>query len=72
MALLHESAESKRLDVRLIERNLARGVITHEQLKKAEQELPDDSDNAEWISVESLMDEVDMSEGLSNGKASHH
>lgn len=56
MALLHDSVDFKKLDVRLIERNIARGVLTPDELNKAVTKLPDDSANAEWINVDSLME----------------
>jgi hypothetical protein len=55
MALLHEAVEEKKLDVRVAERNMSRGVITSEELQKAQDKLPDDSDNAQWVNIESLM-----------------
>lgn len=59
MALLHEAVESKRLDVRLVERNIARGVVSQAQLDEAMQHLADDSENAEWISIDSLSQDAD-------------
>ena len=57
MTLLHEAVEAKKLDVRLVERNLARGVITNDDVEKALKKLPDDGDNADTISIESLMND---------------
>jgi hypothetical protein len=54
MALLHDAVGFKKLDVRMIERNIARGVITQAELDAAASQLPDDSENAEWVSLESL------------------
>jgi hypothetical protein len=54
MALLHEAVEEKKLDVRLIERNVARGYVSQEDVEKAAKKLSDDSDNAEWVNVETL------------------
>jgi len=71
MALLHESVEFKKLDVRLVERNVARGVLTQEQVAQALKVLPDDGENAEWVSIDSLMDDGESNE-LSNGKGSAH
>jgi hypothetical protein len=55
MALLHEAVEEKKLDVRVAERNVSRGVITADELHKAQDKLPDDGDNAQWVSVEALL-----------------
>ncbi len=54
MALLNESVNEKKWDVRMIERNLARGVVTSEELAQAVSALPDDSECADWVSLESL------------------
>ncbi|MBI2712630.1 MAG: hypothetical protein HYX41_07250 [Bdellovibrio sp.] len=54
MALLNESVDFKKLDVRLVERNINRGVISQDDLDKALKKLPDDGENAMWVSVESL------------------
>jgi hypothetical protein len=74
MTLLHESVDFKKLDVRMIERNVARGVISAEDVQKAASKLPDDAENAEWVSIESIEGEGDDSEGgdLPNGHATHH
>ena len=55
MALLHEAVDEKKLDVRVSERNTTRGVITADELQKALDKLPDDADNAQWVSVEALL-----------------
>ncbi|MEO5970549.1 MAG: hypothetical protein ABIQ95_11530 [Bdellovibrionia bacterium] len=69
MALLHESVDSKKLDVRMVERNTARGVIKADDLEKSLKTLPDDADNAEWISLDTLTHEPDESE--MNGRDDH-
>jgi hypothetical protein len=69
MALLHESVDSKKLDVRMVERNTARGVIKVDDLEKSLKTLPDDADNAEWISLDTLTHEPDESE--MNGRDDH-
>jgi hypothetical protein len=55
MALLHEAVEEKKLDVRVAERNISRGVISSEELQKALDKLPDDSDNSQWVNIDSLL-----------------
>jgi hypothetical protein len=54
MALLHESVDSKKLDVRMVERNIARGVIAQSDLDHSVKNLPDDAVNADWTSIASL------------------
>lgn len=68
MTLLHESVEFKKLDVRMVERNVARGVLSSEDVEKAIKKLPDDGENADWVSIEALADEGEES-GLPNGKS---
>lgn len=71
MALLHDSVGFKRLDVRLIERNIERGVLNADELAQAVKALPDDSENAEWVSVESLEQELDDSDFQERDSAAH-
>ncbi len=71
MALLNESVEFKKLDVRLVERNISRGVLSAAELQSAVEELPDDAENAEWVSLDSLTDSASAGD-VSHGKASHH
>jgi hypothetical protein len=54
MTLLHEAVEAKKFDVRMIERNTARNVISAEEVAKISKGLPDDGDAADWISIDSL------------------
>lgn len=62
MALLHESVDSKKLDVRMVERNIARGVVKDEDLAKSLKSLPDDSENAEWVNIDTLTLDLDDSD----------
>jgi hypothetical protein len=55
MALLHEAVDEKKLDVRVSERNISRGVISADELQKALDKLPDDGDNSQWVSIEALL-----------------
>ena len=66
MTLLHEAVDSKKMDVRLIERNIARGVVSAEEVAKASNALPDDAENAEYISIESIANDESGS-----GQTSH-
>ncbi len=54
MALLNEAVEFKKLDVRLIERNMNRGSLTQADLTAAIAKLRDDAVNADWVDLESL------------------
>jgi hypothetical protein len=58
MTLLHEAVEAKKFDVRLIERNVARNVLTAAEAEKAAKSLPDDAEAGEWVSIESIAGET--------------
>lgn len=58
MTLLHEAVDAKKLDVRMVERNLTRGAISADDVEKGLKKLQDDAENADYINVEALMDEV--------------
>jgi hypothetical protein len=57
MTLLHEAVDFKKLDVRLIERNLQRGVLTQQEVNKSVQDLPDDAESAVWTNIEDLVEQ---------------
>lgn len=57
MTLLHDAIENKKFDNRIIERNLTRNVISQADADKVSQKLPDDAENAEWVSTITLADE---------------
>jgi hypothetical protein len=67
MALLHEAVEKKKMDTRMVERNVNRGVISQADVDAAVKALPDDAENATWVAIDSLID--DSSEGSG---AVHH
>lgn len=52
--MLHEAIEQKKFDTRMIERNVARSVISAEDADKVSKALPDDAENADYISIDSL------------------
>jgi polyhydroxyalkanoate synthesis regulator phasin len=54
MILLDEAIEAKKYDTRVIETNLGRGVISQAEAKTFVSELPDDSANAEWVTLEKI------------------
>lgn len=68
MTLLNDAVDFKKLDVRVVERNVDRGVIRAEDVQKAIQNLPDDSDSAIWVSVEAIASEGET-DIHSNGQA---
>ena len=54
MTLLNKASEFKKFDVRVIERHLNRGVLSTTDIEKSIKALEDDSDNAEYISIEEI------------------
>ncbi len=57
MVLLDEAVEKKKFDTRMIERNVARNVVSSVEVEKMFSQLPDDEESAIWVSTESLEDE---------------
>lgn len=58
MSLLHESIVEKKFDTRMLDKNLVRNVIADKEVKAHLEQLPDDSENAEYVSIEDLDDSV--------------
>jgi hypothetical protein len=54
MTLLHEAVEAKKYDSRVIERNVARGAISAEEVQKITKGLPDDTEAGQWVSIQSI------------------
>jgi hypothetical protein len=54
MALLNEAVKNKKFDIRVIERNVQRGVVSQEEANRAQRDLPDDAENAQWITIDEL------------------
>lgn len=59
MALLHEAVDKKKMDTRMVERNVNRGVISQADVDQAVKALPDDSENALWVAIDTLVDDGD-------------
>lgn len=55
MTLLSDATEAKKFDIRVVDRNVARGAMKTEEYEKFSKELPDDSDNAEYVSIDALI-----------------
>lgn len=56
MKLLKEAEQEKRFDARVVERNLQRNIVSHDEMKSHVSGLPDDSHLGEWINLETLKD----------------
>ena len=57
MTLLHEAVEQKKFDIRMVDRNVSRGLVSDEDAKKNVASLPDDADSAEYVAIESFWDD---------------
>ena len=54
MTLLYDAVEAKKFDVRVIDRNVERGLVRSEDREKALKSLEDDAANADYVSIQSL------------------
>lgn len=54
--LLSEAIKEKEFDIRMINRNVVRGSLARQDVEKNEKKLPDDSANADFVSLESFME----------------
>jgi hypothetical protein len=61
MTLLNDAVEQKKFDTRMVERNVARQVLSQDEVEKNLKKLPDDSENAEYTSIESLANDTSKS-----------
>jgi hypothetical protein len=52
--LLKNAVEQKKFDVRLIEKNVTRGVISQEETEKYLKQLPDDAHNVDIVELDSI------------------
>jgi len=57
MSLLHEAIHEKKFDVRMLEKNLVRNVVTDKDVKVMVEQLPDDSANAEFITLDQISEQ---------------
>jgi hypothetical protein len=55
MTLLLDATEAKKFDSRVVERNIQRGFTKVDDYEKFVKDLPDESENAETISIEALL-----------------
>jgi hypothetical protein len=69
LPLLNQSLEIKKFDVRMIERSVQRGLMSRDEVAAQMAQLPDDAENAEFISVDTL---IKADEGVRPSESSHH
>ena len=58
MALLNEALKEKELDIRMMNRASSKGQMGKSELDKASKKASDDTDNAEYVSIETFMDDL--------------
>ena len=71
MTLLHDAIKDKKLDTRVVERNIDRGAVRSEDYDQALKELPDDSANAEYLNIEEFSNKDSSSRQASAGGNSY-
>lgn len=52
--LLHEALHEKLLDVRVLERNVERGLVSPEKVQESVKKLSDDAVQAEWVKTDTV------------------
>ena len=57
MSLLHDSIINKKFDVRMVDKNLVRGVVSDKEVKAQAEQLPDDSENAVFINLDEIAEQ---------------
>jgi hypothetical protein len=58
MSLLHEAIDQKKFDVRMLEKNLVRNVVSEKEVKSFIDQLPDDAENAALTHLDELADQL--------------
>jgi hypothetical protein len=57
MSLLIDGISEKKFDVRMLEKNLVRNVISDKEAKAAAEALPDDAENAIFINLDEVAEQ---------------
>jgi hypothetical protein len=57
MSLLHEAIQDKKLDIRMLDKNLVRNVVSDKEVKQAIASMPDDAENASYISLDEIAEQ---------------
>ena len=57
MSILHDAINSKKFDVRMLDKNLTRNVVTDKEAKAVIEALADDADNAEYVSLDDISEQ---------------
>lgn len=64
MALLSDGLKSKEFDIRMVQRGLNKGLILQDEVEKHQKKLPDDAENAEFVSLDTFMEGIGGKSGL--------
>lgn len=54
--MLSDASKDKKFDIRVLEKNISRGVVSAEDAQAAVKKLKDDADNAIWVKVDEISD----------------
>ena len=57
MSLLIDGIQEKKFDVRMIEKNLVRNVVSDKEAKAQAEALPDDAENAVFINLDEIAEQ---------------
>lgn len=60
MTLLKDAMDAKKYDSRIQERSLQKGILKAEELKKQTDNLVDDAENAEYVSIETIANDPSL------------
>ncbi len=60
MTLLKDAMDDKKYDSRIQERSLQKGILKAEELKKQTENLVDDAENAEYVSIETIANDPSL------------
>lgn len=66
MVLLSQAMKEKEFDVRMVGRSIGKGLIFAGQLQKYESSLSDDSDYADFVNLDQVLEAVRGKSGLRN------
>ena len=66
MSLLSNYLDEKEFDIRMIQRNLAHGLVLQADLDKHVKKLSDDAELGDWVNVVEIFQELENKSKLRN------
>lgn len=64
MSLLSRCTEEKEFDVRIVPRKLNKGLLLQDEVDKHSKKLVDESDQAEYTNIQTLLENIEGQSGL--------